>query len=63
MQYHLIPGFTLYLRDRHHHGGGVLIYTANYLIVSLLPSSVYDQSLELLPISVTLFNHRYHIHT
>ena len=36
----------LHRRDRHRHGRGVLIYTAESLIVSLLPNSVYDQSLE-----------------
>ena len=54
-----IPGFTLHRKDRHHHGGGVLIYTADSLVVSLLPTSVYDQSLEFLPISVTLFNQKF----
>ena len=54
-----IPGFTLHRKDRHRHGGGVLIYTAESLIVSLLPSSMFDQSLEFLPISVTFFNQKF----
>ena len=49
----------LHRKDRHRHGGGVLIYTAESLIVSLLPNSVYDQSLEFLPISVTFYNQNF----
>ena len=32
-----IAGFQLYRRDRHRHGGGVLIYTSEFLEVRMLP--------------------------
>ena len=50
---------VLHRKDRHRHGRGVLIYTAESLIVSLLPNSVYDLSLEFLPISVTFYNQKF----
>ena len=54
-----ILGFQLYLKDTHQHGGGVLIYTVEFLDVCMLPQTVYDQSLEFLSLSVKVLDQKF----
>ena len=51
-----IQGYQLYRRDRNRHGGGILIYVAEYLLVSVFPDP--PPQLELLALSVRLNNFR-----
>ena len=51
-----IQGYRLYRRDRNRHGGGILIYVAEYLLVSVFPDP--PSQLELLALSVRLNNFR-----
>ena len=49
-----IPGFKLYRKDRNHQGGGILMYIADFMTVSLFPDP--DPQLELLALSVRCNN-------
>ena len=51
-----IQGYQLYRRDRNRQGGGILIYVAEYLLVSVFPDP--SPQLELLALSVRLNNYR-----
>ena len=49
-----ILGYQIFRKDRHRHGGGVLVYIKNIFIVTVLPSHQVD--LEILPIVIHLSN-------
>ena len=49
-----IPGYQLHRLDRNRHGGGVLMYASEQLIVNPLP--LCGSNLELLPLSVELLD-------
>ena len=49
-----IPGYQLHRFDRNRHGGGVLMYASEQLIVNPLP--LCGSNLELLPLSVELLD-------
>ena len=49
-----IPGYHAFRKDRHRHGGGVLLYIKDTFVVRELPTDNCN-SLEILPIEVSFF--------
>jgi len=57
-----IPGFQLYHFDRHHHGGGVLMYVSDEFLVSILhPPSIWKSLLYLFCLLILNFTKVYFI--
>ena len=51
-----IPGYQLYCKDRNRQGGGILMYVANRMLVSLFPDP--GPNLEFLTLSARFSNSR-----
>lgn len=49
-----ISGYSVHRLDRNRHGGGIIMYTRDDLVVTVIPN--FSLSLEFLPVSIRLHN-------
>ncbi len=52
-----IPGYNVHRLDRNRHGGGILMYTSEDIVVSVDPGP--SSNLEFFPVSIRFSNHKF----